>query len=63
MVDESGLVAHTVAVNHHAGVQAKAIVVIVVVVLFNHPISVQKEILVSTVWRLMKRQYRICCYY
>lgn len=43
MVDKSSLVAHTVTVYHHSTVQIQAVMVTVVMVLFNHPVPTKQH--------------------
>lgn len=43
MVDEACLVAHAVAVDHHAAVQVQAVMVTMVVVLLNHPVPKEQH--------------------
>lgn len=38
VIDEAGLVAHAIAVDHHPAIEVEAVVIAVVVVLLDHPV-------------------------
>lgn len=43
VVDEPGLIAHPVAVDHHPTIQVQAVVVTVIMILLDHPVPKEER--------------------
>lgn len=43
VIDESGLISHTVTVNHHPTIQVQTIVVTMIMILLNHPVPKEER--------------------
>ena len=43
VIDEPGLISHTVTVNHHPTIQVQTIVVTVIMILLNHPVPKEER--------------------